>query len=432
MTAASASALLPGQLFGQDQSTSPNEKLNIAAIGVGGRGFHNLREVAGENIIALCDVDDQRAAEAYAAFPQAKRYKDFRRMLDQHDQEIDAVVVSTPDHTHAVAVVDAFGRGKHVFCEKPLAHDIREVRAMVEAAEKSGVATQMGNQGHSSEDIRRFCEWIWDGAIGPVREVHAFCHSNYSAIDQLDVLQTTEAVPDSLDWDLWLGPAKQRPYHSVYVPGTWRSWMPFGTGVIGDWVCHVLDPVFWALDLGAPTTIQAETFGYDPKKNGLTFPPGTKIAYDFPAKGDRPAVKITWYDGDQRPERPAELPEGQDLPDIGALVIGDEGKIVYGSHGAGGVRIIPDEKMKAYQAPEKTIRRSQGHHADWILACKGGPPASSPFSYGGPLAELGLLGVIAIRLSGRPLQWNSPAMKFEEDDQATAMLQWPYRDGWKL
>jgi len=432
-TAAGTFSFFPGFAFGQRQSTSPNEKLNIACIGVGNRGFHNLNNVASENIVALCDVDDRQAGPAYARYPDAKRFRDFRRMFDQMEREIDAVVVSTPDHTHAVASIEAMRRGKHLYCEKPLTHDVREVRAVLEVARESKVATQLGNQGHSAEDIRRFCEWIWDGAIGTVREVHAFCHSDYGRQHQLDEVKQAQPIPDTLDWDLWLGPAEHRPYNSLFVPGTWRAWMPFGCGVVGDWVCHVLDPVYWALDLGSPTTIAAETFDYDPTLHGLTVPNQSTIEFEFPAKEDRPAVKIIWYDGASRPDEPEELTaNGESLPDIGALVIGDEGKIVYGSHGASGVRILPDEKMRSYQEPEKTIPRSQGHHADWIAACKGGPPASSNFEYGAPLAEVALLGVVAIRSAGRKLTWKPEAMQFTGDDEATQFLQWPYRNGWEL
>jgi len=433
-TAASAAAFsfLPGRALGREGAPSPNSKLNIAAVGVGGRGLANLHDLRDENIVALCDVDQERAAKAYEQFPNARRFRDFRRMLEQMDKEVDAVVVSTPDHAHAVACMMAIRMGKHVYCEKPLAHSVYEVREIVKAARKHKVATQLGNQGHSAEDIRRFCEWIWDGAIGKVREVHAICGSSYSRIGRLDAIKEAVPAPPTLDWDLWLGPAPYRPYHPEYVPGKWRSWMAFGTGAIGDWVCHVVDPVFWALNLGHPTSVEAETGDYDPEKHGETFPRASTVRYEFPARGDLPPVKLTWYEGASEPPRPEELEPDQKVTDMGAIVIGDKGKIMYGSHGAGGARIIPRAKMKEYKPPPRTIPRSAGHHVEWVAACKGGKPAGSNFDYGGPLTEIALLGIIAMRCKGRRLLWSAEKMEFTNDKEANRYLHFPYRKGWTL
>jgi len=427
--AAATISFLPGHVLGRGDAPAPSERLDIAAIGAGGRAGANLAGVRSENIVALCDVDDRHAAKAYQSYPQAKRFHDFRKMLDDLDRSIDAVLVSTPDHTHAVACMAAIKRGKHVYCEKPLAHSIREVRAVVEAARKHKVATQLGNQGHSSGDIRKFCEWIRAGAIGEVREVHAVYGGSYGRPDLVDRVKEVHAVPATLDWDLWLGPAPRRTYNPMYLPGSWRGWYPFGTGAIGDWVCHVLDPCFWALDLGAPSSIQAETFEFDLAKYGDTFPRASTVRYEFPARAEMPAVTLSWYEGPVL--RPADL-GSYGKSGTGALVVGETGKIAYGSHGAGGVRIIPEEKMKAYVQPSPTIPRSKGHYRDWIEACKGGAPASSTFDYGGPLTELALLGVIAMRSKGKRLEWDANSMKFTNAPEANALLAPPFREGWTL
>lgn len=427
-----AASIVPSHVLGLRGQTPPSNKLNIGCIGVSGRGGADIDELKSENIVALCDVDWKHAAPTFEKFPKAKRFKDFRRMFDSIANEMDAVLVATPDHTHAPAALRAMKLGKHLFCEKPMAHSIAEVRAMMRAARENKIVTQLGNQGHSSDSIRTFCEWIWDGAVGTVREVQAFCGSSYGRIRQLDRLAETHATPDTLDWDLWLGPTPYRPYNPVFLPGKWRGWSQFGTGVIGDWTCHVIDPVFWALDLGAPTHIEAETFDYDPKQHFETFPSSTIIHYDFPARGNRAPVRVTWSDGERRPPRPEELEEGVKVPGIGALVIGDKGKIMYGSHGAGGLQIIPSEKMAAYKQklPAKSIPRSPGHHKEWIQACKEAKRTGSDFNYGGPLTELALLGIIAIRMKGTKLEWDSANMKFTNSSEANQHLQQPYRDGW--
>ena len=429
--AVAAFTIVPRHVLGQGQ-TPPSEKLNIACVGVGGRGAANLNGVRGENIVALCDVDTRRAGKAFESFPRARKYRDYRRMLDEVDKDIDAVVVATPDHTHAVALMAAIKRGKHVYSEKPLAHSIHEVRALRRAAREHKVVTQLGNQGHSFNDIRMFCEWIWDGAIGNVREVHAFCGSNYSRIGDLPKLKEKHDVPPELKWDLWLGPTPWRPYNPVYLPGSWRRWSAFGTGCIGDWVCHTVDPVWWALDLDAPKTIRAEAMNYDPKKHAETFPPGTKVTYEFAARGNRGPVKLIWFDGEWTPPRPPELEPGREVRKTGGIVIGDKGTIMYGSHGAGSARIIPEEKMKAYQRPPQTLPRVRNHHDDWLSAVKTGGKAGSHFDYGGPLTEVALLGAIAIRRLGQKLEWDAAAARFTNCPEANQFVNPPYRQGWTL
>jgi len=429
--AIAAFTIVPRHVLGQGQ-TPPSEKLNVACIGVGGRGGAGVDGTKNENIVAMCDVDSRRAADAFARFPKARKYRDYRRLLDEMDSQIDAVTIATPDHTHTVIALDAIRRGKHVYCEKPLAHSIHEVRTLMKAAREHKVITQLGNQGHSYDTIRMFCEWIWDGAIGNVTEVHAACESVYSAIDNLSRLQETHEVPAELDWDLWLGPAPFRPYHPMYVPGTWRRWMPFGCGVIGDWVCHVVDPVFWALDLGSPKTVQARAKGYDPKAHRETFPKGTVVTYEFEAKGDRGPVKLIWHDGVETIPRPDDLEPGRNAPGTGAIVIGDKGKIMYGSHGAGGLRMFPEEKMKAYTQPARKLPRVKDHFVDWLDAIKNGTKAGSDFDYGGPLTEIALLGIIATKRLGVKLEWDGPNARFTNCAEANQCLNPSYREGWTL
>ena len=423
----------------QGDAKTPSNKIRLAVIGCGGQGGADLGNMAGEDIVALCDVDDRRAADSFKKFPNAKRFKDFRKMFDAMAKDIDAVLVATPDHCHAVASLAAIGHGKHVYCEKPLAHSVAEVQAMRKAAIEHKVITQVGNQGHSSDSIRKFVEMIQSGAIGKVSEIHAGCDAFrdvYCMIrDQAKHESEKPPVPAELDWDLWQGPTAARDYHPAYLPFNWRGFSRYGSGCIGDWICHVLDPSFWALDLGMPTAITAETKGYDPIKNAEYYPQGAKITYEFPAKGDRGPVKLIWHDGDFTIPQPEELTkENRKVVGIGAVVIGDQGKMMHGSHGGSSPRIIPEAQMKDYKMPDQKISRVKGghHQNDWLDAIREGRPAGSSFEYGGALSEIGLLGMIAIRRTGTRLLWDSNAMKFTNDDQANAFLTPQYREGWKM
>jgi predicted dehydrogenase len=428
-----------GPLFGAD---APSNKLNLAAIGVGakGQGAANLKACAGENIVALCDVDADYAAPTFARYPSAKTYVDYREMLDKQ-KDIDAVIVATPDHTHAVITLAALAAGKHVYCQKPLTHTVREARTVTEAARRAKVQTQMGNQGHSSESIRLLKEWLAAGVIGDVREVHAWTDrpvggdpwSNFAVQAQPT---DTPPVPATLDWDRWLGPVAHRAYHPDYHPLKWRAWLDFGTGPLGDMGCHIIDPAFWALDLGAPTTVEATTTHWEKDVSSQTFPRASIVRYQFPARGPRPPVALTWYDGRLQPPIPADLEPGRKLPGSGALLIGDKGTLLHGSHGAGGLRLLPESRMKELVRPEKTLPRVVGsHEADWVRACKEGPggrPASSPFEYGGALTETVLLGVLAMRLPNQRLTWDAANLQFVNHPAADALLHTPYRDGWTL
>jgi len=429
--------IAPRSILGGPDNTPPSRKLNLAAIGCGGQAGSDLGNMAGENIVALCDVDERRAAGSFQRFPQAKRFKDFRKMFDDLGDQIDCVLVGTPDHTHAVAALAAMQHGKHVFCEKPLAHSVAEVRAMRQTARDRKLITQVGNQGHSFDSIRIFCEWIWDGAIGNVQEVHCGCgamRDTYCQINKLaEVHRDRPPVPPELDWIQWQGPVAHRPYNPAYLPWGWRGWMPYGSGAFGDWVCHIVDPVFWALDLDMPTSVQADVVGYDRVKDADCYPAGCQVTFEFPAKGQRGPLKLVWYDGVKPIPRPPELDPGEHVVDTGAVVIGDRGTIMYGSHGAGGVHIIPKAKMQAYKRPPQKLERCRvGHYKEWLNAVREGKPAGSPFEYGGRLSEIGLLGVAAIRTTSEKLLYDEKGMRFTNSPEATALLTPQYQNGWKL
>ncbi|HLB72435.1 MAG TPA: Gfo/Idh/MocA family oxidoreductase, partial [Sedimentisphaerales bacterium] len=340
LTAAAAFTIVPRHVLGGAGSTPPSEKLNIAGIGVGGQGASDLQQLENQNIVALCDVDQSHAAGTFKRYPKARQYRDFRRMLDKQ-KDIDAVVVATPDHVHAIASITAIKMGKHVYCEKPLTHTIFEARKLAEAAREHKVATQMGIQGHSDEGIRRLCEWIWDGAIGKVREVHTWTDRPKGWWPQgVGRPKDTPPVPVTLDWDLWLGPAPQRPYHPAYCPFKWRGWWDFGTGPLGDMGIHNCSPIFWALKLGYPTSVELVS---QEGCNEETGPTKSIVRYEFPARGDMPPVTLMWYDGGNEPPRPEELEEGRRMGDNdgGSLLIGDKGKILAPGWCAASPRIIP-------------------------------------------------------------------------------------------
>lgn len=424
--AGSAFVLVSRHVLGGPGVSPPSEKLNIAGVGIGGVGKAYISSVASENIAALCDVDAEYSAPVFGEYPKAKIYNDYRVMLDKQ-KDIDAVVIGTPDHTHAVIAVEAMRRGKHVYCAKPLTRRVYESRVLTEEARKAGVATQMSTQMNASEDHRLLEEWIGDGAIGDVSEVHIW--SNRPIWPQgIDRPKDKPATPEGLDWDLWLGPAPWRPYHPAYVPSNWRGWWDFGTGALGDMGCHGFDPIVKALKLGAPTSVQASSTAV----NKETYPSGSIVHYDFGARGERCAVQVTWYDGGLMPRRPAELEEGRKMSDGngGILFVGSEGKILCGGVG-NSPRLIPEMRMKEYVKPDKTLWRSPGHYKEWIIACKGGRPAAVNFDYGGPLTETVLLGNLAIRTK-KKLYWDAENMKIVNDSEANALLRAPYREGWKL
>lgn len=431
--AVAAFTVVPRHVLGGPRHIPPSEKVNIAGIGVGGQGGGDINAVSSQNIVALCDVDWGRAGGTFRRYPKAKKYKDFREMLDKEDKNIDAVVVATPDHIHAVASIAAIKRGKHVYCEKPLTHSVYEARMVAEAAREHKVATQMGNQGQASEGTRLMCETIWDGAIGPVREVHVWTDRPLNGLSKVYWPQgvgrpeETPSVPDKLDWDLWLGPAPERPYHPAYVPFKWRGWWDFGTGALGDIGCHSIDPIWRALKLKAPLSVEASCT----LVNNETYPVASMVTYRFGARGDMPPVKMTWYDGGLRPPRPEELEDNQQFGTNGTLFVGDKGKMF-------GYRLIPESRRKEYGTPPKVLERSPGHHQEWINACKGGKPAGSNFNHAGPLAEAVLLGNVALRPAMKEklmrvrLLWDSANMKITNVPEANQFLHQEYREGYSL
>lgn len=432
--------ILPGRMLNGAEGPSPGGKVNVAGIGIGGQGGADIGEVAGlgHNMVALCDVDENYAAKQFQKYPNAKRFTDYRVMFDKMGKEIEAVVIGTPDHTHAVIALEAMRRGKHVYCEKPLAHSVDEIRKLMAAGNEHKVVTQLGNQGHSSDSIRRLCEWVWAGAIGKVHTIHAGCDAFknvYCQIPNLSRLDQKHEIPKGLDYELWVGPVQYRPYSPLWVPWNWRGWLHFGGGTIGDWICHVVDPSFWALDLDAPTTIKAEPKNYDLEKHGLTYPSGAKFTFDFPARNDRGPVKLIWYDGDETIPKVEGLPADEKVPGTGAILVGDKGMIVHGSHGAGSCHLVPDTLNEQYagkNSPAQKIPRVKGHAWDWIEAIRTGRQAGSNFGYGGPLTEIALLGLIALRYPGQTLQWDAKGMRFTNNNQANSHLRKEYRAGWKI
>ncbi|MBI9017982.1 MAG: Gfo/Idh/MocA family oxidoreductase [Phycisphaerae bacterium] len=433
-TAAAVFSIVPRHVLGGDNFTAPSEKLNVAGVGIGGMGASNVNNCKGENIYALCDVHHNHAAKVFNAYPKAKKYVDYREMLAK-EKDIDAVIIATPDHTHAVIAMAAIKAGKHVYVQKPMTHNVYETRKLTEAAKAAGVVTQMGIQGHSSNEIRIVREWIEDGAIGDVREIHSWCSLTYypwgyAYWSPSHSARPTEtpAVPDGLDWDLWLGPAPVRPYHRCYHPGSWRAWWDFGSGMMADRGCHTLDPAYWILKLGQPISVEANRTDI----NNETHPVAAIVNFKFPARGKMPPVTLTWYDG-LRPPLPDELTDGWILgsSEGGSLFVGNKAKLMHGVYGES-PRLLPETTMKSYKKPAKTIPRVNGtHEQNWLDAIKNGTRANADFEYSGPFTEMIHLGNIAIKL-GRKLYWNAEKMEFTNDPEATKLLTRDYRQGWSL
>ncbi len=428
--AAAALAALPRRL----RAVSPNEKLNLAAVGIGGQGAADLGAHANDNIVALCDVDADYAANTFNAYPRARRYTDFRVMFDR-EKDIDGVIIATPDHLHAIVTMTALRHGKHVYCEKPLTRTVHEARAIAAAAREAKVATQMGNQGMQFAGNRQLDAMIQGGAIGAVREVHVWSDRPTQRgktplwwPQGVERPTDTPPVPPTLDWDKWLGPAPFRPYHSAYAPFRWRGWWDFGSGGLGDMGIHNLAPVFHALQLGAPESVS----GSSTALVSDSVPLAAMVQYRFPARGTMPAVTLHWYDGGLLPPRPEELEAGSELdPEDGALFIGDRGKILVEGWGGEYPRILAGGKEK-YRRPPIDETALQRHHDEWAAACKTGSPTKSNFAFAGPLTEAVLLGSVCIRHGGTKLLWDGAAGRITNDDRANALLHYPYRDGWTL
>jgi predicted dehydrogenase len=395
----------------------PNDKLNIGVIGVANRGGEDLKGVSSQNIVALCDVDDRFLGAVAPKYPGAKTYNDFRRMLDQPG--IDAVVVGTPDHIHAVAAVAAMQSGRHVYCEKPLARTISEVNAIMKAAVANRRVTQIGTQIHALKNYRRVVEHIKSGSIGDVREVHVWVSSTYGGSD---MPTDRPPVPQGLHYDLWLGPVKEVPYHPEWVPKKWRNWWAFGGGSLADFGCHYMDLPHWALDLRVPLSAEAE----GPPVHRDSVPPWAIVRYQHPARGSLPPVALTWYHGGKQP--PLLTPEHAAKWKSGVLFVGQKGQLLadYNRH-----VLLPEDSFVGFEPPRPFIPNSIGHHEEWIEACKTGGKTTCGFDYSGPLTETALLGNVAYRV-GRKLEWDSAAMKARNAPEAAQYIHHDYRSGWSI
>jgi predicted dehydrogenase len=435
--AAAAFTIVPRHVIGQGV-TPPSERLNIAGIGVGGQGGGVLKEMAGENIVALVDVDFKKAAHTLKAYPKAEQFKDYRVMLDKLGKSVDAVMIATPDHMHAPISMAAMRAGKHVYVEKPMAHSIEEARVMTAFAREKKLVTQMGNNGHAGEGLRQIKEWIDAGAIGTVKEIHGWTDRPADRPDQPgkpwwpqpvavkdDAVETPHA---ELDWDLWLGGAAERPYRRAYHPHDWRAFFDFGTGALGDMAVHNVDPAWYALDLGAPVATSAESgpLGKD------SYPAWQIITFEFAAKGNRPAVNLKWYDGKKMPPAPADLEGKYNLTDNGILFVGDKGTMVCGGW-SGAPRLFPVARRREFQTPKPTIPRSKGHRQEWIQACKDNRPedAKAGFDYSGPFTEALLVGNLAVRLQKR-IEWDAANLRATNAPEADGLIRKTYRKGFGI
>jgi predicted dehydrogenase len=404
------------------------DKLNVACIGCGGQGAADVRGVSTENIVALCDVDWARAKQVFDRFPDVPKYRDYREMLDNEGDRIDAVTVAIPDHAHTAAAMQAMKLGKHVYVEKPMARTVHETRSLTAAAKQHGVITQMGNQGHSLPGWRQMVEMMEMEIIGPVREVHSW--TNRPRWPQgIGRPAETPPVPATLDWDLWIGPAPMRPYHRAYCPRDWRGWWDFGSCALGDMGCHILDAPYNALKLGAPAALSSEHSGV----NDETGPLWSIITYEFPARGSMPPVTLTWYDGGKQPARPAVLPDNHPMSDNdggGTIFMGENGIIICGTYGTN-PQIYPVPLQAEYEARAGDRPQGESHHQNFIAAVKEGKPANSDFSYAGPFNEMVMLGNVALR-AGQRITWDAANMRVPNLPEADQFLQQPYRAGWSL
>jgi len=442
-SAVAAFTILPRHVLGGAGYTAPSDKLNLAGVGVGGMGANYLQNCESENIAFLSDVDDVVAAKTFARYPNAKTYRDFRIMLEK-EKGIDAVVIGTPDHTHAVVAMAAMKLGKGVYCAKPMTRTIHEAHALAKTAREAKVATQMSVQSCASEAACSTAEWVQAGAVGPVREAHVWTDRPIWP-QGLARPEDRFGVPATLDWDLWLGPAPVRPYHPIYHPFNFRGWCDFGTGALGDMACHSFHVVFQALKLGHPVRVHASsTLVAEPvpemvggrirmrtrkTKFPETYPHSSVITWDFPARGNLPPVRMHWYEGGLKPPRPEEMDPAQPMPIQGLYFVGEKGVLWSGF--SGGPSLLPEARNKAYTPPPKTTPRTIGHYKEWIEACKGGKPANCNFDFGSLITEAALLGVLAIR-TGKQLYWDAENLRITNEAEANQYVNEPYRAGWAL
>ena len=426
---ASAAGVAFPHVMRSQGGVSPNSRLNIACVGVGGRGTNAVAALKGENLVALCDVDDTRAAKTFAAHPDVQRFRDYRRLFDKVGNSIDAVTVSTPDHMHFPIAMVAMALGKHVFVEKPMAHTVEEARTLARIAREKKLVTQMGNQGHAAEGTRLLKEWYQAGVLGDVLEIHSWTNRPIwpQGVSAPDHSKLIPVVPPTLDWDLWLGVAAERPYDPAYAPFNWRGYWDFGTGALGDMGCHQMDGGFYALDLDAPTSVDA----ISAKATEISAPTASVVTYEFPARGNRPPLKWMWYDGAMRPSLQPWFEEGRHMPDNSTFVVGTKASVLADANYFT-VRIVPEAKMQelAPTLPAKTIARVPGgdHFMEWANACKGGPAPGANFDYSSRLTEMVLLSNVAVR-ARRKIEWDSAAMKVTNVASANQFLTKQYRPG---
>jgi len=437
--AAAAALVLASRQGARGAQLPPSDQLNIAGVGIGGMGQNYLKGCESQNIVALCDVDEVLAAPVFNRYPKAARYSDFRVMLEK-EKTIDAVIIGTPDHAHAAVSMAAIAAGKAVYCAKPMTRTIFEARTVARAAREHKVATQMSVQSCASEGACATEEWVQSGIIGPVRAVHVWTDRPIWP-QSLARPAEQEPVPAGLNWDLWLGPAPQRPYHPIYHPFNFRGWVDFGTGALGDMACHSFHVIFRALKLGPPVGVNASTTfiregvratrAYKSRRANFpeTYPASSLVTWDFPARGDQPPVSMHWYDGGIQPPRPAELDIHTRMPEEGLYFVGDKGVLWSGF--SGGPKLLADSLKRSFTPPEKTVPRTIGHYKEWIAAAKGGKPANCNFDFASLITETALLGVIAQR-TGRPLIWDSEAMRITNDQAADRLVRPQYREGWTL
>jgi predicted dehydrogenase len=417
--AAGAALALGGRVLAADEKKAPpSERLNVGVIGVHNQGEYNwgqLKATGEVNIGALCDVDERYSGKARETFPKATFYTDYRKLLD-NEKGLDAVLVATPDHTHAIITLTALKANLHVYCEKPLTHTVTEAREVAQTAAKYKRVTQMGTQIHAGSNYRRVVEIIESRTIGPIKEVHVWCGAFRSGGDRP---ADTPPIPEGVHWDLWLGPAPQRPYHSAYMPFDWRGWWDFGGGTLADMACHHMDLSFWALKLRHPTKVSAE----GPPPHLESAPKHLVVAYEFPPRGDLPAVTLKWYDGGKRPSHfdDPKFPKWGD----GTLFIGEKGMLLAGYNDR---KLLPEKEFADFKEPKPTIADSIGHHKEWIQACKNGTATTCNFDYSGALTEAALLGDVAYR-SGKPLIWDAMNLKVNESE-AEKFLRTEYRKSW--
>jgi predicted dehydrogenase len=429
--ATAAFTIVPRHVLGGRGYKAPSDTVNIGCVGIDGKGTSDIRAVSGENVVALCDVDLTKGTATRKRHPKANQYQDFRIMLDV-EKNIDAVTVSTPDHTHAVIAMAAIQRGKHVFVQKPLTRTVYEARKLAEAAKEYDVVTQMGNQGHAGEGARLINEWIRDGALGDVTEVQAWTDRPIWPQGEIIRPSDTPSKPAYLDWTTWLGPSPERPWHpETYHPFNWRGWRDFGTGALGDMGAHIIDHPFWALDLGSPKTIQATS----PKFSDESFPATSLVTWMFEGKNGKPDIKFVWRDGGQIPPAPDNFEPGRKLggSDGGVLIYGTKGALMHGVYGTN-PRLVPETFMKSYTRPEKTMPRSPGIHQEWIDAIKAGKKSTTDFSYSSRLTEMMLLGNIALLTQkyNTVLAYDGDDGEFTNLDEANELLHMPYANGWSL